>query len=376
MAVDLAWKNLVHDKLRFVITVAGVAFAVMLVTMQVGLFNGLLANATVMIEHSDAELWVTARNTPNVDFSNTFPDGYVNRVRSIDGVQRADNLIVWFSQIALPTGVKESIEYYALDDFSKWNLPWKMKEGSIDQLSRGYYMVLDDSSERRFGPFKIGDYRELNDVRWKIVGRSDEATSFTTTPIAFVDFTLAQRANHDVLWGRTNYILVKLAPGADREKVAAEIRRRLPFNDVHTRGEWAIASRDYWIKNTGLGMSMGTTVVLGCLVGIVVVALTLYTSTMEHLKEFGTVKAIGGSNGQIYMLLGEQALIAAFLGYGIGVGQAYISGIFMAKGGMHLLITPTLLLTVFVGTLIFCLGSAVLSFRTIANLDPAMVFRT
>jgi putative ABC transport system permease protein len=123
-------------------------------------------------------------------------------------------------------------------------------------------------------------------------------------------------------------------------------------------------------------MTMGTTVVLGCLVGIVVVALTLYTSTMEHLKEFGTVKAIGGSNGQIYMLLGEQAMIAAFIGYAIGVGQAYISGFFMAKGGMHLLITPTLLLTVFAGTLLFCLGSAVLSFRTIANLDPAMVFRT
>jgi putative ABC transport system permease protein len=276
----------------------------------------------------------------------------------------------------LPTGVKESIEYYALDDFSKWNLPWKMLDGSISELGRGYYMVLDENAARRFGPFKVGDYRELNDVRWKIVGRSQEATSFTTTPIAFVDFTLAQRANHEVLWGHTNYILVKLAPGADINKVAAEIRTRLPYNDVYTRADWAIASRNYWIKNTGLGMSMGTTVVLGCLVGIVVVALTLYTSTMEHLKEFGTVKAIGGSNGHIYMLLGEQAIIAAFIGYVIGIGLAYISGIFIAKGGMHLVISPTLLLTVFVGTLVFCLGSAVLSFRTIANLDPAMVFRT
>lgn len=376
MAVDLAWKNLVHDKLRFFITVSGVAFAVALVVMQVGLFNGLLSNATVMIEHSGADLWITARNTPNVDFANTFPDGYVNRVRSIAGVERADNLLVWFTQIALPTGVKESMEYYALDDFTAWNLPWKMAEGSTKDLNRGYYMVLDESAARRFGAFKVGDYRELNDVRWKIVGKSKDATSFTTTPVAFVDFTLAQRENRDVLWGRTQYILVKLAPGADREKVEADIRRELPYNDVHTRGEWAIASRDYWVKNTGLGMSMGVTVVLGVLVGIVVVALTLYTSTMEHLKEFGTVKAIGGTNGQIYVLLIEQALIAAFIGYAIGVGLSSIAAHFMASGGMHMVITPMLLMVVFAGTLLFCIGSALLSFRTIANLDPAMVFRT
>jgi len=74
MAVDLARKNLLHDKLRFVITVMGVAFAVTLVFVQVGLFLGLLSNATVVIEHVSADLWVTSKNTPNIDFSHTFPE--------------------------------------------------------------------------------------------------------------------------------------------------------------------------------------------------------------------------------------------------------------------------------------------------------------
>jgi putative ABC transport system permease protein len=376
MAVDLAWKNLVHDKTRFAITVAGVAFAVMLVISQVGLFNGLLSNATVMIDHSDAELWITARNTPNVDFSNTFPEGYVDRVRSVPGVQRADDLIVWFGQIALPNGVKESLEFYALEDFSRWNLPWKMLEGNARDLGRGYYMVLDDSATKRFGAFKVGDYREVNDVRWKIVGRSADALSFTTTPVAFVDYLLAQRLNRETLWGRTNYILVKLAPGADQQKVAAEIRTRLPYNDVHERSEWAVKSRNYWIQSTGLGMNMGVSVVLGCLVGIVVVAQTLYTSTMEHLKEFGTVKAIGGSNSDIYLLIGEQALISAVLGYALGLALAFATGPLMQKIGLHMIVDGRFLGVVFVGTVLLCLSSAVISFRTIANLDPAMVFRT
>src|SRR6185369_8795947 len=133
--VSLARKNLLHDKLRFLITVAGVAFAVMLVFVQVGLFLGLLDNASITIEKMNADLWVTSKNTPNVDFSHTFPETYVQRVRSIPGVQRADNLIVWFMQLSLPSGAQEGTLVYALEDFSRWNVPWKISEGDLSDLA-------------------------------------------------------------------------------------------------------------------------------------------------------------------------------------------------------------------------------------------------
>jgi hypothetical protein len=97
--VSLARKNLFHDRLRFVITVAGVAFAVTLVLVQVGLFMGLLDKATVTIRNASADLWVTSRNTPNVDFAHTFPETAALRARSVPGVERADNLIVAFMNI-------------------------------------------------------------------------------------------------------------------------------------------------------------------------------------------------------------------------------------------------------------------------------------
>lgn len=102
MSVDLATKSLLHDKLRFLITVSGVAFAVTLVFVQVGLFIGLMDNATLTIEQIDADLWITSHNTPNIDFAHTFPETYVKRVRSVPGVARADNLIVWFMNVNLP----------------------------------------------------------------------------------------------------------------------------------------------------------------------------------------------------------------------------------------------------------------------------------
>lgn len=376
MSVDLATKSLLHDKLRFIITVSGVAFAVTLVFVQVGLFLGLMDNASLTINQIDADLWVTSHNTPNVDFAHTFPETYVKRVRSIPGVGRADNLIVWFMNVSLPTGAVEGTEAYALENFERWNFPQGLAEGNLADLRRGPYFVVDDSAKKRWGAFQVGDYREILGRRLKIIGRTVDAKSFTTTPLVFVDFRLAQSLNPSDLRGNTTYILVKLAPGAGRNAVANEIRKRLPYNDVFTREEFAQRSRSYWIDSTGLGLNMYITVFLGCLVGIVVVAQTLYTSTMEHLKEFGTVKAIGGGNGEIYSILGKQATIAAVAGFLLGAAQSFAIRPLMAKIDLKLIIPNSLFLVVLAGSILLCLGAAMISFRKVASIDPALVFRS
>ena len=372
--VSLARKNLLHDRLRFVITVAGVAFAVTLVLVQVGLFMGLLGKATVTIENANAEIWVTSKGTPNVDFAHSFPETAVLRVRGVPGVERADNLLIQFMNIQLPSGAEEGGLVYALDDFTAWNLPWAVDEGNVRDLKRGAFILMDRSAERRFGPFSVGEYREILGRRFKIIGTTSGAASFTTAPIVFMDFKNAQELLQ-TLQGKAHYVLVKLAPGADAGAVAAEIRRRLPYNDVYTKEDWARRSRTYWVVSTGLGMNMGVTVFLGILVGIVVVAQTLYTSAVEHVKEFGTVKAIGGSNWDIYRILGEQALIAAVVGFVLGGLISLAMRPLMAKLYLNVLISPAFATTVFAGTILMCLGAAMLSFRRVATIDPALVFR-
>jgi len=372
--VSLARKNLLHDRLRFVITVSGVAFAVTLVLVQVGLFMGLLAKATVTIENANADIWVTSRETPNVDFAHAFPETTVLRVRGVPGVARADNLIVAFMNLQLPSGAEEGCLVYALDDFSAWNLPWRIEGADPRDLRRGDYILMDRSAERRYGPFAVGEHREILGRRFRIIGTTSEAASFTTTPIVFMDFRRAQ-AMQETLSGRASYVLVKLAPGADARQVADAIRRVAPYNDVYTKPEWAARSRSYWVVSTGLGMNMGVTVFLGILVGIVVVAQTLYTSAVEHIKEFGTVKAIGGSNWDIYRILGEQAVIAAVVGFAIGGVLSLLMRPAMAKLYLNVLISPGFAATVFAGTVAMCLGAAMLSFRRVAAIDPALVFR-
>ena len=373
--VDLAWKMLVHDRVRFVITLSGVAFAVLLVFVQAGLFGGLLSNATVTIEHMKADVWITSRNSPNLDFVHQFSESNVDRVRAVPGVERADNLILSFMQVSLPSGAEETSVVYALDDFAAWGVPWSITQGQLEDLKRGPHVIFDEFARKRFGDFNVGDYREINGTRMKIVGTTRDAKSFTTTPLAFVDYQMAQRLQPELLRGRASYVLVKLAPGANREVVMGELRRILPHNDVYTAADWATRSRDYWIKNTGIGFNAFLTVFLGCLVGVVVVAQTLYTSTMEHLREFGTVKAIGGSNWDIYRILGKQALLSAVFGFVLGYVPARLLEPLVARGDLKLIIPFELSVLVFVGTVALCLLAAAVSFRKVSNIDPALVFR-
>jgi putative ABC transport system permease protein len=373
--IDLALKMLLDDKIRFAITVLGVGFAVALVLTQVGLFFGLLENASITIDKLDADLWVMARNTPNVDFANPFPESYVQRVRSIPGVARADNLIVWYAVVALPSGAKESVIYYGLEDFARWHFPWNVASGSVANLRRGRFVMLDDSAEHRFGQFRPGDHREFQGRRLKIIGKTREARSFTTSPMAFLDYQLAQTLSPEELDRRTTFIIVKLRPGVDAGAVLREIRRRLPYNDVYTKAEWAEVSRRYWIESTGLGLTIFLTVFLGALVGVVIVAQTLYASTTEHLPEYGVVKALGGRNGDICGIIAEQASFAAVLGFALGVALTHALGPTLAWLDMKLMLTPMLYATVFLGTQALCLGASTLSFRKIASLDPAIVFR-
>ena len=175
--------------------------------------------------------------------------------------------------------------------------------------------------------------------------------------------------------GRTTFIIVRLEPGADVAAVKREIRRRLPYNDVYGQAEWAARSRGYWIESTGLGLTLFLTVTLGAMVGVVIVAQTLYASTSEHLVEFGTVKALGGGNRTVYAIVAEQASYAAALGFGLALALAYGLAPLLSRLDMKMIVTPTLAGLVFVGTQALCVAAASLSFHKVASLDPAIVFR-
>lgn len=373
--VDLALKSLLHDKPRFALTVAGVSLSVMLVLVQVGFFLGMLDNASLVIDKIDADVWISSKNTANIDFGSSFSERAVDRVRSTPGVARAENFIVFYFMVALPSGREETTIGYAMRDFRTWGIPWNVAEGSVDDLKRGPYIMADRSAERRLDGFSVGDSWEISKQRVQLVGKTREALSFTTQPVIFLDHGLAQQLAPDILDGKTMYIVAKLDPDANPEAVRAELRRRLPYNDIWTTAGWKNQTRMYWVVNVGLGFNLLVTVVLGCLVGVAVVAQTLYTSTIKQLPEFGTLKAMGANNSMIYRVLGRQAVICALLGFLIGLVPSFAIQAMAATADLKVLMPLWLVVVVFLGTVLLCLGAAAFSFRRVASIDPALVFR-
>jgi putative ABC transport system permease protein len=153
------------------------------------------------------------------------------------------------------------------------------------------------------------------------------------------------------------------------------LARALPRTDVYPSEEFASRTSDYWMFTTGAGASVLVSAVLGLLVGMVIVAQVLYATTVDHLTEFGTLRAMGAPRAFIYRVILSQAAISATLGHIPGVGMALL----MAKGseaGAALILVPTWLAIGLYGvTLTMCVLASVVSIRKAMGIDPVMMFQ-
>ena len=128
--------------------------------------------------------------------------------------------------------------------------------------------------------------------------------------------------------------------------------------------------------NTGTGVALLAVALMGVVIGTVIVANTIYTSTTEHLKEFGTLKAIGASNWDLYAIIIEQALINSVIGFAVGMAVSYVVIQAMKQGHLPILLPVPVLVGIFVLTVMMCLWSSVLSISKVTRIDPAMVFKS
>ena len=173
----------------------------------------------------------------------------------------------------------------------------------------------------------------------------------------------------------TVFIVVKVANGYTVSQVISNLQNRLSGVDVYAKADFSRKTRLYWTIETGVGFSFLLTIVISFLVGILIVGQTIYNSTMEHIKEFGTLKALGASNGEIYQIIFAQALINALLGYLISLVLTLLSVKLYNAIGTVMVVNAWTNLLVLGLTLVMCLSATVVSMRRIRKIDPAILFR-
>ncbi len=370
----LAWKNLLHDRVRLVVTLTGIVFALVLIAVQFGMFLGFLDTSANVVEHNSADLWISAPGIPHVNGGSPINESKRWKALQVPGVDRTANFTVFFVNWKLPNGAFESCQITGFDLDAGMGGPWNLVAGSVEDLRGEDTVIIDELYKRKLGVERLGDTLEINGKRARIVGFTRGIRSFTTAPYVFTSFKNAQTYMR-LRENETIFILVRATPGADLAAVKAGLTRAVPGVEVFTRAEMLARTQNYWVFGTGAGTTTLMGAMLGLLVGIVVVAQTIYAATIDHLKEFGTLKAMGATNGQIYQVIILQSVLAAVMGYALGISIALAVVQVTTSTDLLIKLPWQVALGIFGLTLFMCMSASLLSIRKATTIDPAMVFR-
>lgn len=369
----LARKILLHDKVKFAVAAAGVAISVNLVLAQIGLYLGFMQNASNLIDHSTADVWVTGEGSENFDFSAPIDDRSFYQVASTPGVAHAERMLLAFGQFRLADGGTQGVQVIGVEPGGRLLRPWNVVAGDPTRVHQPGAIVVDVSEAAKLKVSTVGARREIFGARAEVVALTRGIRSFTTSPFVWADLDSA-RAYALYPAERFNYVMVEAGPGVDREALARRLSE-LPGLDAFTAPTMSARARHYWSSRTGVGAGFFTTAVLGVIVGLVVVGQILYNGTLEHLKEYGTLKAMGARNSAIVRVIVYQALISALVGFVLGGAMTLAARAAMAKANLTVLLTPDLVVGTAILTVVMCCLAALLSVVKVLRLDPASVFK-
>src|SRR6516165_4848812 len=372
--IPLAQRNLMHDKVRLAVTLTGVVFAVVLIVVELGLFVGFTVTTSSIIDKSNVDLWIVSRGTPYIEQGSVFSESKLYQVLATPGVASADKYIVRFSNWKTPEGAEEGIQIVGFNPYSGIGGPWNVVEGSIEDLKTPDAVMVDEIYKKKLGVTKVGETFEIDGRRARVVGFTRGIRAFTTTPYVFTSFKNAQgytRIGED----QTFFILVRGVPGTDMAALQRRLESRLHDVDVLTTTRFSSMTRIYWMFTTGAGVAVLIAALLGLVVGVVVVAQTIYATTMDHIREYGTLKAMGAPNSYIYRVIMTQAGISAVVGYVLAMFVSFFVVRASQSGGAAILLPLPMAIGIFFLTVLMCIGAAVISINKVTSLDPALVFR-
>jgi len=370
----LAQRNLFHDKVRLTVTLTGIVFAVVLIVVELGLFVGFTTTTSNLIDNSGADLWVASKNVPYIEQGVPFSERKLYQVRAVAGVAEAQKFLTRWTQWKQPNGHQESVQIVGFNPDSALGRPWNLVEGRVEDLKAPDAVVVDEIYKKKLGVTRIGELFEVGGHRARVVGFTRGIRAFTTSPYVFTTFKRAQDYT-STPEDETTYILVKAAPGADLTQIRLDILGEVRSVEVFTGPQFSRMTQVYWMFTTGAGVAVLLAALLGLAVGFVVVAQTIYATTVDHLKEFGTLKAMGAPNSYVYRVIIKQAAISAVIGYVLGMIVSVFVVHASQQGGAAILLPLPMAVGMFFLTLLMCVGAALVSINKVTRLDPAMVFR-
>lgn len=413
---SIARKNLFEDIPRFLVAQAGIMFAVSLVTIQVGILKGFTRSTALLIDRSTADLWVASKEMVHLELTTPIAAEKVVQAQKVAGVERAEALMIRSSVWRSDSGTITPVRIFGFDPDSHLFAGWDVSQGKLDAVKQPFKVVVDRASLKNLGQTQIGEQGKIGTLPAQIVGLSQDTQSIVSSLFIFTslenanayataglntsvnctrqtqgDLVCTNSFDNAPIDGKPasltpprslsisdpiSYVLIRAKPGQDLQQLKQRLEAALPDTRAYTQTELAEQTRVYWSERTGVGFILTLGATVGFVVGMVIVGQILYSSVADHLREFGTLKAMGASNWVIYSVILEQALWMAVLGYIPSMALCLGLGAWTQTAkGIMILITPATAGGVLILTVVMCVGSAIFAVQKVTRVDPAIVFK-
>lgn len=388
----VALKMLMGDRAKFFGIIMGLMFASLLITQQASIFVGLMTRTYGFVTDTGLpDIWVMDKTVQFIDDTKPLQDTELLRVRGVDGVRWAVPLYKGMIQARLETGQFQNCIVVGLDDATLTGGPPAMVEGRLEDLRRADGVLVDIVAARgrlarlprdaegkvipgaRPTPLKVGDTLELNDRRAVVVGLCKVGRTFQSNPVIYTTYSRALQfapRQRKLL----SFVLVKAKEGEDLQLLSRRIEANTGLQAL-TGPEFSWKTVQYFLKYTGIPINFGIAVVLGFVVGTAIAGQTFYNFTLDNLRQFGALKAMGASNWRLLRMIVMQAVLVGVLGYGLGVGAASCFGLLAGSTELSFRLIWQVLAISGGAVATICVLASVLSLSKVMRLEPAIVFK-
>jgi putative ABC transport system permease protein len=375
----LARLNLLHERTRTLVAVAGVAFAALLIFVQLGFLGATRATATLIYDRLDFDVAVLSAEYQDLVRAGTFPLERLPRTRGLPGVAKVRPISVWGIQWLNESDERRGRRGILVIGIDPADPPFKHPELTpelIAKLRQPDTVLIDRRSREEFGPQTDGTIAEMGTLPVMIVGQFELGTGFGADGLVIASESTFARAFGPPSGQTASLGLVKLQEGTDPHRIAILLNERLP-TDVQAiaHGDLLDREREHWVRDTSLGKIFVMGVALAFVVGVVFVYQVMASDIGSRLGEFATLKAMGYGDGYINRVVLQQALLLAVAGFVPGVIIA--DGLYaLTRQFAKLPITMTWQTAGLVLALVaaMCAASGFLALRKVRAADPADLF--
>lgn len=381
----IAFLLLTRNKEKYVSIILGLTFTSFIMTQPLAIFLGNLELSYGLVSDINLpDIWVMHPKMQFLDDQKPISKNALYRVAGVKGVQWAKPLFKGLAQARSEERISETCLIIGLDEATLTGAPARMSEGTVGNLRYADGIIIDEESahhkfsyfNERSGhkiPLKVGDSLEINNHRAVVVGTAKVTRTFQSYPILYTSYANATKyvpSRGDLL----NFVLVKAGPGENLQTLCKNITR-LTGLAAYTKEDFKKLTVWYYLKNTGILINFSISILIAFLVGGIITGQIFYTFTMENLRYFGLLKAMGTSKETLAYMILFQALIASLIGYGLGIGVAALVT-FLSRNTMIVCAFPldVFIITIF-GILFISFFSAAIIIRKLAPLEPAVIFR-